>query len=348
MLDDANKLYSAGYTNQGYIGRTISSNGHQFVECLTSVDKFVAHDNGCWAIKTDGTLWWCGNINQYANSGDTGQSTTISNYGWKQYGSDTDWIDIDCWNQYPYTTFAIKGGSGSEYLYAAGVNTAGKTGLGTTSGTTKPFTRVKSDSSTNWDEPIAKVSSGYDSTLVVTVSGKLFAMGEGNYGATGQGNNTDRTFPIQVGTDTDWDIPYAKARTCSYCIKTDGSLYGSRASLFEWGIGPTTADRTYRQIGTDTDYQGLRCIENSASFGKKIMFAKKNNTWYANWDYTITVPSFTGNTANKSPSTNNGWNTINQLLDGNDISVGINDLMLTHKDNNAQAGETLTVATKAT
>ena len=348
MMDGSNKLYSAGYTNQGYMGRAVSSNGHQFVECLTSVSKFATHDNGCWAIKTDGTLWWCGNISQYAASGDTGHSTTISNYGWKQFGSDTDWIDIECWNNYPYVTVAIKGGSGSEYLYSCGYNQFGKTGLGTKSGTTKPFTRVKSDSSTNWSETIDKVSIGYDATLIVTTGGKFFAMGEANYGAMGQGNTTDQLYPIQIGTDTDWDIPYARARSCSYCIKTDGSLYGSRASIYEWGIGPTTADRTYRQIGTDTDYQDLRCIENFASFGKKIIFAKKNNEWKVNWDYTITPPSFTGNTANKSPSTNNGWNTINELLDGNDISVGISDIMITMKDNNAQAGETLTVATRAT
>lgn len=347
-LDTSGNLYSAGYTNQGYIGRTISSDGHQFVQCLTSVSKFTPHDNGCWAIKTDGTLWWCGNIGYYANSTDTGQSTTISNYGWLQFGSDTDWIDIDCWNQYPYATAAIKGGTGSEYMYSCGYNAFGKTGFGTTSGFTKPFTRVKSDASTNWAETIDKISIAYDATLVVTTGGKLFAMGEANYGALGQGNMTDQFYPIQVGTDTDWDIPYAKARTCSYCIKTDGSLYGSRSSIYEWGIGPTVADRTYRQIGTDTDYQDLRVIENSASFGKKIIFAKKNNEWKVNWDYYITPPSFTGNTANKAPTTDNGWNTINELLDGNDISVGIYDIMLTHKDNNAAAGETMTVATRAT
>jgi alpha-tubulin suppressor-like RCC1 family protein len=348
MIDDANKLYSAGYTNTGYIGRTVSSNAHQFVECLTSVDKFAAHDNGCWAIKTDGTLWWCGSISQYAASGDTGQSTVTSSNGWLQYGSDTDWIDIECWTGYPYVTMAIKGGAGSEYLYTCGYNNFGKTGLGTTSGTAKPFTRVKSDAVTDWSETISKVSIGYDATLVVTTGGKLFAFGEGNYGALGQGNTTDSSYPVQAGTDTDWSIPYARARTCSYCIKTDGSLYGSRGSTSEWGMGPTTADRTYRQIGTDTDYEDLRCIENSTSFGKKVLFGKKNGVWYANWDSYITAPSFIGNTASKAPSTNNTWSTINDLLDGNDISVGINDLMLTNKDNNGSAGETLTVATAAT
>jgi hypothetical protein len=347
-IDDSNNLYSGGWANTGNIGRTVSSDAHELVLSLTNVDHFEPHDNGCWAIKTDGTLWWCGNIGNYANTGDTGQGTTQSSSGWLQYGSDTDWIYISNYVSYPYSVMAIKGGTGAEYLYSAGYNNFGKTGLGLTSGITKPFTRVKSSASVDWTETIAKVDIAYDSTLIVTQGGELFAIGEANYGATGQGNTTDVSYPVQVGTDTDWETPFAKARTVSWVIKTTGALYGSRASSSEWGIGPTTSDRTYRQIGTDTDYEELRFTDHTTSKGKKILFAKKNGVWYANWDLALSAGSFSGNTAVKAATLDNTWVPFNDIIDGNDIDVGINDIMLSYKNGIVSIGEVLIVATAAT
>jgi len=347
-VDGSNNLYSAGWTNTTQIGRTVSGDAHEFKLSLTNVAHFEPHINGCWAIKTDGTLWWCGSISQFANNGDTGQGTTNANNGWLQYGSDTDWVYITSWPSYPYTTLAVKGGAGAEYLYTSGYNNFGRTGLGTTAGITKPFTRVKSSASTDWTETIAKVDVGYDSTLVVTQSGKLFGIGEGNYGALGQGTATDSFYPIQVGTDTDWETPFTKARTCHWVIKTDGSLYGSRSVSSSWGIGPTTSDRTYRQIGTDTDYEELRFQDWATSKGAEIVFAKKNGTWYVNWDQNLGAGSFVGNTSLKAPPAENTWLPFNDLLDGNDITVGIKEVLLSFKDGNQNAGEVLLVSTAAT
>lgn len=350
-LDSSGNLYSAGWTNTSRMGRTTSGAGNEdykLVQCLTSVAKFAPFDQGCFAIKTNGTLWWCGSLLNYANNGDTGQGTTTSpNYGWYQYGTDTDWIDVDAYTAFPAAAMAIKGGTGSEYLYVAGSNYYGKTGLGTQSGNAKPWTRVKSDSSTNWSETISKIDMGQNATLIVTKSGKLFAIGDGNDGALGQGNTTDYYYPVQVGTDTDWDIPYAKSRLCSYAIKTDGSLYASRGSTFYFKIGPATSNRTYQQVGSDTDYEELVTIQNNSSMGADIIFAKKNGTWYANWDTSLPAGLVGNTTAKTSPGVNT-WVTINTMLDGNDIDVGINTLHITYKSNNAALGETLLIATAAT
>jgi len=348
-IDSSGNLYSSGFTNTTRMGRAVSSDEHQLVQCLTSVSKFAPHDNGCWAIKTDGTLWWCGTISQYADSGDTGTGSNSSpNYQWSQFGSDTDWIDIDCFPAFPAVTIAIKGGSGSEYLYSCGTNFWGKTGLGTTSGSAKPFTRVKSGASTDWTETIEEISVGYGATMVVTKSGKLFACGDANDGHLGQGDATDHLYPIQVGTDTDWDIPYAKTRLAGYCRKTDGSLYCSRRTAFYYNIGPATSDRTYGQCGTDTDYEEFLSHETTASSGIQILFAKKNGAWYANWGAVLPVNSFAGNTSTKSPTTDNTWVSINSLLEGNDVTVGINWILCNYKENNQNLGEVVTIATAAT
>lgn len=349
-LDSSGNLYSAGYTNTTYMGRVSNStNAHILTECLTGVSKFSPHVNGCWAIKTDGTLWWCGLISDFANSTDTGRNTTTSSNGWLQYGSDSDWIDIDCFPNFPAGSMAIKGSAGSEYVYSCGNNFFGRLGVGTTSGSTKPWTRVKSAASTDWSETIDKVSIGYDGTMFVTKSGKLFACGEGAYGMMGQGNNTDQYYVIQVGTDTDWALPYAKARTAAYCIKTNGALYGSTSSAFSWGIVPTTTDYTYRQIGTDTDYEDLRTIEHISSWGEEFLFAKKNGSWdNVNWDNTIVAPSWTGSETNQSPPSTNTWVSINTLLAGNGITTTISDVALTWKNNSLGSEIVALFATQAT
>lgn len=348
-LDSSNNLYSSGYTNNSNMGRvTTTVPAHEFGLSLSSVSKFAPHDNGCWAIKTDGTLWWCGYIGQYAASGDTGQSTISASNGWLQYGSDTDWIDIDAFPGFPYSCLAIKGGTGSEYLYSCGSNYFGKTGVGTTSGSTKPWTRVKSDATTDWTETIEEISVGYGASMVVTKSGKLFAWGDANEGHLGQGTTTDYLYPIQVGTDTDWDVPYAKARLQGFCRKTDGTLYGSRRQATYYNIGPATSDRTYGQCGTDSDYEELIAHESSFNSGKQMLFAKKNGAWYANWAQTILANSFMGNTSNKSAPSDNTWVSMPDFFDGTDISVGINWIHLSFKEQNQTLGETLTIATAAT
>ena len=346
-LSSDNKLYSMGYTNQGYMGRSITGSANEptkLVECLTSVSKFQPHSTGCWAIKTDGTLWWTGNIGQYANSSDTGQSTLISSYGWLQYQSDTDWVDVFGWANYPTAMFATKGSSGSEYLYTCGYNNYGRTGLGTTSGLTKPWTRVKSDASTDWAEPVSKVDIGYNATVIVTTSGKFFAIGDANYGALGQGNTTDVSYPVQIGTDTDWATPF-DGRNISYCIKTDGTLYASTYSTSFYEIRGSTTNRTYSQVGTDSDYQEIRTIENNTSSGKELIFAKKNNAWYANWNETFTN-GFMGSGTSSPPGTNT-WVTVNEMLTGNDITPAISDILITYKGNSSNGGNTVVMATEA-
>lgn len=349
-LDDSNNLYSMGWTNANYIGREHTTvPEHQLGLCLTNVSKFAAHDNGCWAIKTNGELWWCGSINSFATSSDTGTGSVYSTTrDWSQFGSDTDWIDIDCFPNFPAGSIAIKGSTGSEYLYSCGNNYWGRLGVGTTSGNTKPWTRVKSNSTTNWTETIEKMSIGYAATTVVTKSGKFFAFGDANEGHLGQGNTTDHLYPIQIGTDTDWDIPYAKTRLAGYCIKTDGSIYGSRRTTSYYNLSPPSSNRTYGQCGTDTDYEEILSTEYSTNTGKQIIFAKKNGTWYANWGSTFTPNSFLGNTANKVAPSDNTWVTINNFLEGNDITVGINTFLIHFKESNQALGEVLLIATAAT
>ena len=352
-LDSSGVLYSAGYTNTSYLGRSIGAAGSgteakDFAQCLTGVAKFDAHDNGAWAIKTDGTLWWCGLISNYASNSDTGQGTTVSNNGWKQFGSDTDWVDIACWPQFPQKTLAIKGTGSSKYLYVCGSNSQGGLPVGTNSGSTKPFTRAKSASSTDLAEDFdaGGLDIGYQNGLAVASNGKLYAWGEGSTGVLGSGNTTDNYYATQVGTDTDWSKPFVyTGRNAGLCIKTDGTLYMSTSTSSSLGIQPASANRTYQQVGTDTDYEDFRYVHKTTSGSRDVVYAKKNGAWYVNWDSTITYPHAYGGTSNKFAPSTNTWVALNTFLEGNDVTSTITELRFQFVNNNGNNGENLWICT---
>lgn len=346
-LSSAGVLYSAGSTNVTSLGRTTSgtgNEGYKLLESLTSVSKFSPHANGCWAIKTDGTLWWCGSISNYALANNIPNQTVNYSYnGWLQYGTDTDWVDIWGFPSYPYIAFATKGGAGSEYLYTCGYNQYGRTGLGLTSGVTYGWTRVKSDASTDWTETIDWVDSSYYGTVVVTKSGKLFCMGDANYHGCGQGSTTDQVYPIQVGTDTNWTKAYDVGQGGAFAIKSTGEIYSSISNTGYYEVRPSIADRTFRQCGTDSDYEDIRVHKATNGTGAEVIFKKSTDgNWYFNSNQTIN--SLGGSVAQSSGA--DDWRTINEALQGNDMTRtgSIEDILITYKNNNQTQGEIITIA----
>ena len=312
-------LYTGGGTNSNQLG--ISSGASTLVNngglglALSGVSKVGFGSGTIFAIKTDGTLWWAGGISSYLDSTGTGQGTTNSLNGWTQIGSDTDWYDIKVYPNYPYQAIAIKGASGSRYLYACGGNQNYGTGQGTNSGSTLSWTRVKSAASTDLSESISKIALSYGSGLAVTDSGKLFSWGENQYGPLGSGNTTDKPYATQVGTDTDWTNCWVQ-RFGGFALKSNGSLYMSTSNS-GWRIEPNTS-KVFTQIGTDTDYQDVALFSSTSSSMNNAVFAKKGGSWYVSSN-----PILGGGWPGSSywgGSSEGTWVTINDALTENDIT----------------------------
>lgn len=117
------------------------------------------------AIMSDGTLWTWG-LN---TTGQTGQGTsTGSTVGPTQIGAGITWRKVFCFTG---AMFAI---TTSGAAYSCGNNSSGKSGQGTTSGTT--LTLVQLGTATNWVSFSA--TSGGSSTIVgLNTSGELYACG---------------------------------------------------------------------------------------------------------------------------------------------------------------------------
>jgi len=335
VLKTNGDLYAGCWTIPNAIGvnSTDSSDARDnggVVLSLTGVSKVSHHFGGMFAIKTDGTLWWSGNVSSYLNNTGHGQSTSNSQYKWSQVGTDTDWVDIIADWSYPYTAIAIKGSSGSQYLYSCGYNASYATGLGTSSGTTLQWTRVKSAASTDLAESFAYIHMTYGGCLAITESGKLFSWGENQYSALGAGSSTDKPYATQVGSDTDWSKAWVN-RFGSFALKTNGTLYMS-TTRSTWNIEPSTTG-TFTQVGTDTDYEDVALYRGTSSYNYTV-FAKKNGVWYLSTSGNHDAGSWVGDTL-KGPTITNTWVSVSSYMQN--APTGTIDYLLPFISVSAQA-----------
>jgi alpha-tubulin suppressor-like RCC1 family protein len=199
-----------------------------------------------YAIKTDGSLYAWG----YNGEGQMGDGTDVDKNVPTRIGTDTDWVSV---SSHGYHAIALKE-DGS--LWAWGYNSYGVLGDGTTEDKLVP-TRIGAD--TDW---VLVSGGGYYHTVALKANGTLWAWGDNEYGALGDGTTEDNLVPTQIGTDNDW--AFVTANDADYdgnlAIKTNGTLwawgYNYYGELGE-GEGIDTSILEPTQIGTDTDWSAV-------------------------------------------------------------------------------------------
>jgi len=277
-------LYTSG-SSVSQLGRAVNTTtpSTEFHLSLSNVSKFSVTYGGFVAIKTDGTIWFTGQISGLL----PGNNPSYSYYSWLQYGTDTDWIDVKSQAAYPYVAVYVKGAAGSEYLYSSGYNNYGVTGQGLTSGTST-ITRVKTGAGTDLNETVAHLNLGANCYSVVTSTGKLFTGGQNSQGRTGHGTSSGNTvYATQVGTDTNW-MSYHPGAMGSFALKTTGQLYlvAANSSYYEYTHYNTNLHTSAPALVPDglTDYEDLYVYSYGTSypFNWLGVFAKRNGKWYMN------------------------------------------------------------------
>jgi alpha-tubulin suppressor-like RCC1 family protein len=104
----------------------------------------------------------------------------------------------------------------------------------------------------NWTD----VSAGGGHSMGIKADGTLWAWGWNNYGQLGDGTNTDRNTPVQVGSDTYWTDVSAGGYH-SMGIKADGTLWAWGWNNYgQLGVG-TTIDKNTPVMLPDTDGDGV-------------------------------------------------------------------------------------------
>ncbi len=240
-----------------WLGR--SNNASQSSPCQIPgtnwTEEIAAGEESSFAIKTDGTMWsWGGySYGQLAQNNET-------NYGSpKQIGTDTDWSKLPRGMGYGNACGAIKT-TGTLWMWGMQYNN-GCFG-NNFGGALFASSPIQIGTDTTWK---GISMAGADESIVsmwTKTDGTLWLAGRGDKGVLGQNSQSDRSSPVQVGTETTWDTSYPDGTyglggKAAFALKTDGTLW-------TWGVnddgGLGQNNRTEysspRQMGTRTDWNG--------------------------------------------------------------------------------------------
>jgi alpha-tubulin suppressor-like RCC1 family protein len=129
------------------------------------------------------------------------------------------------------------------------------------------------------------LSAGEDHTLAVRAAGTLWAWGSNTYGQLGNGTNTYRNSPAQVGSANDWRAVWAGYLT-SFAIKTNGTLwawgYNGRTQL---GLGDTTDRNVPVQVSSDKDWRIITSgYHATCAIRANGSLSYYNNAWWSSYD----------------------------------------------------------------
>ena len=276
-------LWGWGYGADGCLGQNAPT---QFFSSPTQIggttwsNQMATCVNASACIKTDGTLWTWG-VN---GDGTLGQNTTGAFSSPKQVGTDTTWASLAKGGDKAVSMMAVKTDG---TLWAWGKQQASGS-LGINDGSTKKYSSpIQIGTDTTWYG--ISINAGFDehaSCLALKTNGTLWGWGIANDGRLGTGNNTNRSSPTQIGTDTTWgngdytsstnrgDYSFAIANGGG-AIKTDGTLWtwgnGNEGNL---GLNNRTNYSSPRQVGSDKNWTGLAMAGVDGNEGVSWFFEK--------------------------------------------------------------------------
>lgn len=196
-------------------------------------------------LKSNGTIWVWGN-NSFLGLGE-GLGTATNKARPVQLGADSNWVGVTVGS---FRSFGLKSDG---TLWAWGANPKGQLGDGTKADRILPI-QIGSDK--NW--VTIATGANYDShTIGLKSNGTLWSWGLNSNGQLGDGTNTDRISPAQIGTDNNW-VSVAIGLASSIALKSDGTLWGwGDNSSGQLGDGSTIDKSTPIQIGTDNNWTSL-------------------------------------------------------------------------------------------
>lgn len=239
---------SGSYGKLGLNSRINVSSPTQ-VGALTTWRQVRSFDH-TFAIKTDGTLWGWG----YGPYGLIGDNSQIYRSSPVQIGSDTDWYDA--WAS-GISSLALKTDG---TMWSWGRNLDGILGIDLPEPTYRS-SPVQIGALTSW----SKIAVGRYHCFAIKTDGTLWTWGDNAAGQLGLGDAgaTNRSSPVQVGSDSDWALARAGANNkFSIAVKTNGTIW-SWGTFSEGVLGQNNAISYSSpvQIGALTSWSFVSCGE---------------------------------------------------------------------------------------
>ena len=217
-------------------------------------------------------------------------------YGWGlttggQIGLDSGSGAISVPTQVGAVETWVKGGQGGQTsdmavrsdgtLWAWGTNPYGELGQGNT---TLSSTPVQVGSGTDWlktgdvrDNTVCS-SAHYDggsAMQIIKSDGTLWGWGRNVFGVLGQGNTTDYSSPVQVGSGTDW-IQIANGASHIVALKSGGTMWTWGHGFYgALGLGANDSESSPVQVGSLTTWRHV------GATSRNTYAVKTDNTLWA-------------------------------------------------------------------
>jgi alpha-tubulin suppressor-like RCC1 family protein len=209
------------------IKRVTTGSNWTWVVSMGNTSNQIAGQYMC--LQSNGTRWGFG----WNPSGEMGIGSTAS------VGSNGSPVRLDSatnWSRLYTGYFSCFGIKTDGTLWAWGRNQDyGQLGLGDLINRSSP-TQV--GTGTNW----RLVAPGYlefAPTLAIKTDGTLWAWGYNGFSGLAQGNQINRSSPVQIGTGTNWVSASSGPYSTCFALKSDGTLWG-------WGLGDTFRTQSMR------------------------------------------------------------------------------------------------------
>ena len=260
--------------------------------------RVAAGRNHTLAINSRGELYaWGSNKNGQLGIG----TTTDNELAPQRVGRDSDWKAVSGGVNH---SLALKSDG---TLYAWGKNDRGQLGIGSTENRTTP---QRVGSADDWKA----ISAGFSHSLALKSDNTLYAWGDNRLGALGNGENganltdtsKDKTAPIQIGTESNWQTISAN-NSYSMALKDTGTLYtwGSN-SMGQLGDGTNRDKNEPTPIQEGTNWETI-----SAGLASSLAIKNDGSGTLYTWGYNGEGQLGLGDTTNRNSPTqvSAGWKT---------------------------------------
>jgi len=200
LLDDTGNVWTFGGDNTDYGGLGHDDTKDRYIPTLVSnsniynvsITEVSAGSGAGLVLDSTGQIWGCGynkdwRLGNLSGVAGTATSNTTSTFIPTYPGTQTEYAftSIDLGNTH---ALALENGR----IWSTGVNTSGRTGQGTDTGTTEGWTTVSNAGGVN-DVSITQICTGETHSVARDSTGNVWVTGINQYGQLGLGDTTQRT-----------------------------------------------------------------------------------------------------------------------------------------------------------